>query len=751
MNDTVVLIDVSEISRIMSLAGIEGLNVLAERGDYFFLSEDAHAEMRASKHLRGKKLLDFESWVEGLKSEMKILDVSSLTDKEKEIYDPKGKRHSRRGGKEIWDMTARKFMDLNPDFDFEVITQDIDFAKNRYRDENGKQRMIVDRPFRFWTVKRAMLELVTHPDLDLTKEQYMNIVRHNYGKRANYKQGVLVFPGSYEEARRERADRIRRLELGSGPDGDRGKKFSPGFGQGEPDMLRLGVDTKLPVTGALQEGLRNPHDLARPVPFGQKAGLPLLEGSSGKLISEASRVAGRIDFRKGSVIAGTATGLLLATTVVAIALEHDLPPSEVAAAMGIDLKSIAEGLAQSAAEDAAVSVLVGALASSTGPGAPVAAAVAQVIRQGYKLYQSGEDLADTYQLLHLLVTEIDHGKVLGNLGESAAEQLGIATEDLNDFLYGESPEIDWRATEKAARAALGNDRQKQIEFGQDLALSRDANKDRELFVDKYLPFVVFEGRSDEERGHQQLAPGSDGSVEPEAIVAPQGDVDDGALQPVPANPLDANGEGSRKIDKEDPFARKTSYDRYQRLGTSPEEEAEALKDYHDMLLESYLEMDGHREAAHEFALWKFRQKWSLSNYSPETEGTVLKYPVETAYPDIDGEDRHYVRENVETVLASEGIKASKWYLTPNEHTGHDRARGVADEDGYGPRMTLLYDDETGVRHKVTDRFQVNVLAAEEQVRARRLAAGEAAAKQREPHSPPAGLLPQTRGGPPAAN
>lgn len=375
---------------------------------------------------------------------------------------------------------------------------------------------------------------------------------------------VLVFPESYEEARRERADRIRRLELGRGPDGDRGKKLGPGFGHGEPNTLRLGVDTKLPVTGALQEGLRNPHDLARPVPFGQKAGLPLLEGSSGKLISEASRVAGRIDFRKGSVIAGTATGLLLATTVVAIALEHDLPPSEVAAAMGIDLKSIAEGLAQSAAEDAAVSVLVGALASSTGPGAPVAAAVAQVIRQGYKLYQSGEDLADTYQLLHLLVTEIDHGKVLGKLGDSAAEQLGIATEDLNDFLYGESPEIDWRATEKAARAALGNDRQKQIEFGQDLVLSRDANKDRELFVDKYLPFVVFEGRSDEERGHQQLAPGSDGSVEPEAIVAPKGDVDDGALQPVLANPLDVNREGSRKIDKEDPFARKTSYDRYQR-------------------------------------------------------------------------------------------------------------------------------------------------------------------------------------------
>ncbi|WP_298821433.1 hypothetical protein [uncultured Roseibium sp.] len=36
------------------------------------------------------------------------------------------------------------------------------------------------------------------------------------------------------------------------------------------------------------------------------------------------------------------------------------------------------------------------------------------------------------QKLHsarLLVTEIDHGKVLGKLGESAAEQLGIATED----------------------------------------------------------------------------------------------------------------------------------------------------------------------------------------------------------------------------------------------------------------------------------------------------------------------------------
>ncbi|WP_035898062.1 hypothetical protein, partial [Labrenzia sp. DG1229] len=44
----------------------------------------------------------------------------------------------------------------------------------------------------------------------------------------------------------------------------------------------------------------------------------------------------------------------------------------------------------------------------------------------------------------------------------------------------------------------------------------------------------------------------------------------------------------------------------------------------------------------------------------------------------------------------------------NRRTGSDWLQGGYDEDGYGPRMTLSYDDEAGERRVVTESFQANV-------------------------------------------
>ncbi|WP_298986216.1 hypothetical protein [uncultured Roseibium sp.] len=98
MRETAILIDIAEISRIMSLSGIEGLNVLAQRGDYFFLSKDALNELADSNHFNDQKYEALRKWIKDPNIAKKIRGVSKLTDKEKEIYDPKGKRHSRRGG-----------------------------------------------------------------------------------------------------------------------------------------------------------------------------------------------------------------------------------------------------------------------------------------------------------------------------------------------------------------------------------------------------------------------------------------------------------------------------------------------------------------------------------------------------------------------------------------------------------------------------------------------------------------------------
>ncbi len=67
-----------------------------------------------------------------------------------------------------------------------------------------------------------------------------------------------------------------------------------------------------------------------------------------------------------------------------------------------------------------------------------------------------------------------------------------------------------------------------------------------------------------------------------------------------------------------------------------------------------------------------------------------------------------MRKDVEDLLKAQGVRAAKWHLMPNDKTGRDRQQAPADEDGYGPRMTLTYDDETGKRHLLTEDFQANV-------------------------------------------
>lgn len=94
----------------------------------------------------------------------------------------------------------------------------------------------------------------------------------------------------------------------------------------------------------------------------------------------------------------------------------------------------------------------------------------------------------------------------------------------------------------------------------------------------------------------------------------------------------------------------------------------------------------------------------------------MKYPVEKAYVDPEKDGHGYVRSDVERLLASAGIRATRWYLEPNGKTAEDRFRGIMDADGYGPRMTLSYDDEAGNRHVVTDAFQAHVNAARQRRR-----------------------------------
>jgi len=158
-------------------------------------------------------------------------------------------------------------------------------------------------------------------------------------------------------------------------------------------------------------------------------------------------------------------------------------------------------------------------------------------------------------------------------------------------------------------------------------------------------------------------------------------------------------------------SRESSFDKYRQLGRSPEEEASALADYGALYRQSFLDMNGDAEAAALLAAERFALNWGLSDFAAEAEGTVLKHPLEKVYPAFEATGHDYVREDVETQLASLGLQAVRWYLSPNDKTGSDWRRGGIDEQGFGPRMTLSYETESGEHHLVSDSFQADIKRA----------------------------------------
>ncbi|MFC6657267.1 hypothetical protein ACFQEX_18265 [Roseibium salinum] len=160
--------------------------------------------------------------------------------------------------------------------------------------------------------------------------------------------------------------------------------------------------------------------------------------------------------------------------------------------------------------------------------------------------------------------------------------------------------------------------------------------------------------------------------------------------------------------KSEYIARRTSYDTYRRLGLTPEEEAQAVEEFRALVKESYVDMGGDMEAAQLLAARLFAFDWGLSAFAQAPEGTVLKHPVEKVYPELEDAGHDYIRGDVEAFLEAQGIKAARWYLTPNEKTGRDRKKAWMDDQGYGPRMTLAYDDDTGGQHVVTDSYQADI-------------------------------------------
>lgn len=157
----------------------------------------------------------------------------------------------------------------------------------------------------------------------------------------------------------------------------------------------------------------------------------------------------------------------------------------------------------------------------------------------------------------------------------------------------------------------------------------------------------------------------------------------------------------------------TSYDTFLRLGTTPEMEARGVADYNSILQESYLDMNGDRDAAEALARERFLDVWRPSKFAPVPAGTLLPYPVESVYPPSGEEGHDYVENHARVILEELGLKPGRIFLSPNERTGSDWKRGAADSRGHGPRLTLSFEDHHGQRHVVTDAFQAKVPRAAE--------------------------------------
>lgn len=710
--EKIIAIDANEISPIMKNLGLDGLIAIAKRGDHFFYSDDFLRELERSTFLQSKNGKIFEAWIKkqlnppiGYTPDVSIVGVDDVLEGEKDTYDPNQKRLTTRGGYETWDMSIRKRMAENPQFDYEVVSREKDFFENKnrqlYDPVTRTHARIVDVPFRYTSMKKLMAEMVVSPDLNLSKEQFVNIQKgwnSRFGNVAGLNQGTLYFPSTYEEAQRQRS-------LRSSPQGE---KFGlSGQVDGQFGGMHVDSDTGVPIspTGAnLNDLTDNPLDPSASI--GGKAKGFLREGPGiGRRFRKLARMGAPI------AVLGLAAGAVL-PVVQARAEERNIPFTQAAQEIGLDFsEDELKSLAAEVGVDLAVSLTPVGLVKKAWD---ILGNIDDIVAVT-QLYGAAYPDNETIQQLARIADTVEGSDTFGAYVEGRDALTG-AVGDVIDFVFSES------ADEEAALEGLGKINSALEPETGDLArvLSPDATRPQIAEVLKSAARGPV-GAGTVPLSNFPLIPGARPILSPEFVpslkVMPSAESSHGSETTPPTtphpkpgldllNPVSDLGVG--------PVTRKTSYDRLGKLGRTPEEEALAFDDYHHHLRESFVAMDGDMEAAHLLAVRQFHRDWDVSVFAPDEEGTVMKNPVERVYPALDDKGHDYVRKDVDTLLAGQGIKAARWYLSPNEKTGSDWRQGATDEDGYGPRMTLVFDDEAGGRHHVTDSFQANVWGASKQ-------------------------------------
>ncbi|MES0811301.1 hypothetical protein ABLO27_17580 [Roseibium sp. SCPC15] len=133
--DRVVIVDASQILTIIAKTGVDGLDALHKRGDYFFFSVDLQMELEIGKEWKSKNGRRFQNWLSEQRVNGRLIEVDEpVAPEEYQTYDL-GKRGTSRGGSELSDMSIRKFMLQNKDrFTFEVISRDLELLNHQVDD-----------------------------------------------------------------------------------------------------------------------------------------------------------------------------------------------------------------------------------------------------------------------------------------------------------------------------------------------------------------------------------------------------------------------------------------------------------------------------------------------------------------------------------------------------------------------------------------------------------------------------------------
>ncbi|WP_425595958.1 integrase core domain-containing protein [Roseibium album] len=172
--DKVIIIDASQILTIMRRSGVDGLSALLGRGDYFFFSDDLKHELEIAEEWESKNGKVFQRWREVQRVNGRLLEVDTrVSIEEYEAYDF-GKRGTSRGGKELSDMSIRKFMLQNKHrFTFELISRDLELLDHRVDDP---KHPLYGLQFDRLSTRSALTWLATHPDVPLNPQRLRSLV-----------------------------------------------------------------------------------------------------------------------------------------------------------------------------------------------------------------------------------------------------------------------------------------------------------------------------------------------------------------------------------------------------------------------------------------------------------------------------------------------------------------------------------------------------------------------------------------------